>query len=438
MDMAVGSATTVSGAPIHAKSGGGELIDQGVHLIDLAGWFLGSFTSIHGIVATTYFWDMPVDDNAFMTLQDAGGQTAFLHVSCTEWKNLFSFEIYGRDGKLAIDGLGGSYGVERMPFYRMLPEMGPPETTIFEYPGGDRSWSLEFTEFLDDIHLARDPSAGLGAARAALVVAEEVYAQSNRSSAATDPALADDHHTQSASNHSWRRRDGPAVLLPRARRISHCRRHRQVRLRHGHASVLDRASISSTRSWNTSRRVDEVHHPIIREAIKLLGFRTPQVEITTLADIPAGTGLGSSGSFTTALLKALYAHRRRLLHPNELAELACEIEIDRLQEPIGKQDQYIAAYGGLTCFTFHKDGKVEAEPAQSADGRDLQPRGQSAAVLHGLLAQRQQHPVRPTSPYASATMAKCCATCTTSRSSACAVATALESGNIDCLRRTDA
>ena len=108
--------------------------------------------------------------------------------------------------------------------------------------------------------------------------------------------------------------------------------------------------------------VDDVHHPIIREAIKLLGFRTPQVEITTLADIPAGTGLGSSGSFTTALLKALYAHRRRLLHPSELAELACEIEIDRLKEPIGKQDQYIAAYGGLTCFTFHKDGKVEAEP----------------------------------------------------------------------------
>ncbi len=108
--------------------------------------------------------------------------------------------------------------------------------------------------------------------------------------------------------------------------------------------------------------IDDVHHPIIREAIALLEFRTPQVEITTLADIPAGTGLGSSGSFTTALLKALYAHRRRLLHPSELAELACEIEIERLKEPIGKQDQYIAAYGGLTCFTFHKDGKVDAEP----------------------------------------------------------------------------
>ena len=108
--------------------------------------------------------------------------------------------------------------------------------------------------------------------------------------------------------------------------------------------------------------LDDVHHPIIREALKLVGFRTPQVEITTLADIPAGTGLGSSGSFTTALLKALYAHRRQLLHPNELAELACEIEIERLREPIGKQDQYIAAYGGVTCFTFHRDGRVEAEP----------------------------------------------------------------------------
>src|SRR6476660_8246505 len=108
--------------------------------------------------------------------------------------------------------------------------------------------------------------------------------------------------------------------------------------------------------------VAEVHHPIIREAIALLDFTTPQVEITTLADIPAGTGLGSSGSFTTALLKALFAHRRRLVHPSELAELACQIEIDRLGEPIGKQDQYIAAYGGITCFTFKKDDSVSAVP----------------------------------------------------------------------------
>jgi D-glycero-alpha-D-manno-heptose-7-phosphate kinase len=108
--------------------------------------------------------------------------------------------------------------------------------------------------------------------------------------------------------------------------------------------------------------IDEIQHPIVREAIRMLEFKTPQIEITTLADIPAGTGLGSSGSFSTALLKALYAHRRRLLHPNELAALACEIEIDRLREPIGKQDQYIAAFGGVTCFTFNPDDSVEARP----------------------------------------------------------------------------
>ena len=106
----------------------------------------------------------------------------------------------------------------------------------------------------------------------------------------------------------------------------------------------------------------EVKHRIIREALLMQNLRTPQIEITTLADIPAGTGLGSSGSFTTALLKALYAHRRQLIHPQELAELACHIEIDRLSEPIGKQDQYIAAYGGVTCFTFHKDDSVTAVP----------------------------------------------------------------------------
>ena len=113
--------------------------------------------------AATYFWNMPVDDNAFLTLRTAGGQAAFLHVSCTEWKNLFSLEIYGRDGKLAIDGLGGSYGTERLTFYRMRPEMGPPETTTWEYPAADGSWAREFEEFLDDIRLEREPAAGLPA-----------------------------------------------------------------------------------------------------------------------------------------------------------------------------------------------------------------------------------------------------------------------------------
>lgn len=109
-------------------------------------------------------------------------------------------------------------------------------------------------------------------------------------------------------------------------------------------------------------KVDDVEHPIIREALRMMNLRTPQLELTTLADIPAGTGLGSSGSFTTALIKALYAHRRRLLHSSEVARIACEIEIEKLGEPVGKQDQYIAAYGGITCFHFNPDGSVNAKP----------------------------------------------------------------------------
>ena len=109
-------------------------------------------------------------------------------------------------------------------------------------------------------------------------------------------------------------------------------------------------------------KVDQVKHPIIREALRMMELRTPQIEITTLADIPAGTGLGSSGCFTTALIKALYTHRRRLIHPAELAKAACEIEIDRLGEPVGKQDQYISAFGGVTSFRFHTDDEVGAKP----------------------------------------------------------------------------
>src|SRR5580698_4601410 len=124
-----------------AKSGGGELIDQGVHLVDLARWFIGAeFPDVQGR-AETFFWKMPVDDNAFLTLATARRQVAHLQVSCTEWKNLFSFEIYARSAKLHWEGLGGSYGVERLYHYQMHPEMGPPETVVYEYPGPDKSWS---------------------------------------------------------------------------------------------------------------------------------------------------------------------------------------------------------------------------------------------------------------------------------------------------------
>jgi len=158
-------------------SGGGELIDQGMHLIDLARWFLGDFPKVRGC-AGTFFWKMPVEDNGFLLLETAAGQVAFLHAGWTEWKNLFSFEIMGRMGKLEISGLGGSYGVERLAFHRMSPEMGPPETTIWEYPMADDSWEREFAEFLEDIRLGRQPSPGLADAQAALRVVEMVYQES--------------------------------------------------------------------------------------------------------------------------------------------------------------------------------------------------------------------------------------------------------------------
>lgn len=107
--------------------------------------------------------------------------------------------------------------------------------------------------------------------------------------------------------------------------------------------------------------IEEVQHPIIRESLRLFQSN-PQIEISSVADIPAGTGLGSSGSFTTSLLKGLYTYNKQLIHPTELAELACDIEINKLGEPIGKQDQYIAAFGGITCFTFCKDDSVRAVP----------------------------------------------------------------------------
>ncbi len=164
-------------------SGGGELIDQGIHLIDLAGWFLGGFTQVDG-QAVTYFWNMPVDDNAFLNLRTAKGQTAWLHVSCTEWKNLFSFEIYGRHTKLHIEGLGGSYGVEKLYHYQMKPEMGPPDTKLYEFPGPDESWRKEMIEFEKDVELKRQPDAGLRAAKAALVVVEKIYGKTKSEGAA--------------------------------------------------------------------------------------------------------------------------------------------------------------------------------------------------------------------------------------------------------------
>jgi len=121
---------------------------------------------------------MPVDDNGFMLLKTRKKQVAFLHVSCTEWKNLFSMEIYGDKGKIDLSGLGGSYGIEKITWYNMLPEMGPPETVCWEYPMEDNSWENELAEFYEDILLDRYPASGLDDAKAALKIIENIYLES--------------------------------------------------------------------------------------------------------------------------------------------------------------------------------------------------------------------------------------------------------------------
>jgi predicted dehydrogenase len=155
-------------------SGGGELLDQGVHLIDLSRWFLGEFTSVEGHIAT-YFWDMPVEDNCFLLLRTGAGQVAWLHATWTEWKNTFSFEIFGRHGKLHIEGLGGSYGVERLSYYQMKPALGPPDTTIWEYPGEDTSWREELLAFRQAVETGTTPLVTLRDAQPALVIVQALY-----------------------------------------------------------------------------------------------------------------------------------------------------------------------------------------------------------------------------------------------------------------------
>ena len=141
--------------------------------------------------------------------------------------------------------------------------------------------------------------------------------------------------------------------------------------------------------------MDEIRHPLIREAIRLVGLDPPYREITSMADIPGGTGLGSSGSFTTALLKALHLLKKNLVSPGELAEQACHIEIDVLKEPVGKQDQYIAAFGGIHCFTFLNNGQVEASPLAITNETLYNLEDNLMLFFTGVTRMRVEHPQRP-------------------------------------------
>ncbi len=160
-------------------AGGGELLDQGSHLIDLSRLFMGNFSSAIGY-AETFFWDMEVEDNCFALLRNNNGQIASLHASWTQWKNAFSFEIFGKIGQLNIDGLGGSYGTETLTFYKMKPEFGIPDKQVFEFPGEDLSWKLEFENLLNAIQKDTPINGTLEDAYEAMKIIEKIYSWSEQ------------------------------------------------------------------------------------------------------------------------------------------------------------------------------------------------------------------------------------------------------------------
>lgn len=155
-------------------SGGGELIDQGSHLIDLSRWFLGDFEHVNGFVHN-YYWNMSSEDNAFIRLATEEGKSAWLHASCTEWKNMFSFEIYGTRGKLHIEGLGGSYGTERLTYYNMHTLGQPPKTIIYEYPQADKSLETEINSFVECIENNVEVHPDIEDAYETLKIVDRIY-----------------------------------------------------------------------------------------------------------------------------------------------------------------------------------------------------------------------------------------------------------------------
>ena len=276
-----------------------------MHLIDLSRWFLGDFVEVEGFTHT-YFWDMPVDDNGFCAANRAAA-VAWLHASCTEWKNLFSLRDLRPDGKLADRRPRRQLRHRAADVYRMLPEMGPPETTIREYPRRRSVLGAGVRDFVDDIRRdGRSPCGGLADALPRLCSRRRDLRKR------TDVII-----TRSPLRISL---GGGGTDLP-----SYYREHGGFLIAAAidkyvyitlHQTFMRRADRQVFASWSGCRRPTRVQHPIIREALKLVGIDDGlHLEITSMADIPAGTGLGSSGSFTTALLKALHAYKKNLIHP---------------------------------------------------------------------------------------------------------------------------
>ncbi|MBU0761596.1 MAG: Gfo/Idh/MocA family oxidoreductase [Candidatus Altiarchaeota archaeon] len=155
-------------------AGGGEMLDQGSHIIDLSRYFMGDFKSAIG-KCKTYFWDMEVEDNCFALLETKKGQIAQLHASCTQWKNIFSMEIFCRTGQINIDGLGRSYGVETLTYYKMKPEMGPPITTVQKWDEPDKSWEKEYQNLIEAIEKNMEPDGNLYDAFESIKIIEKIY-----------------------------------------------------------------------------------------------------------------------------------------------------------------------------------------------------------------------------------------------------------------------
>ena len=360
---------------VRSVSGGGELIDQGMHLIDLTRGFLGDVTLAFSELRTD-FWPMEVEDNAYLALRGDAGAFAWLHASWTEWKNLFSFEVALERGQAG--GHGSRRQLRRRAPHGLRDESGDGST-------GD-----------DDRGVAgRRP-----------LVARRARRRRRR------PRRAPGDRRDPRRLHRGvpdRRGGVPPMIITRTPlRISlggggtdlpsYYRKSGKGFLiaaaitKYVYIAVNHNFDDDILLKYSQVERVPDptqVEHPLLRECLLCTGVPTA-VEISSMADIPAGTGLGSSGAFTVGVLqRAARVPAARSCRTRSSPREACEIEIDRLGEPIGKQDQYIAAVGGLTAFEFRDDESVGVSPGAGQRRGPALPRGQSPALLHRAFGGRR-------------------------------------------------